>query len=293
MKLNHFLLLTIVLFSGLFAPIYANASIIQVVAAENMYGNVAQQLGGQHVQIDIILNNPDEDPHLFELTPNVGKTLSQAEVIIKNGLGYDSWIDRLLNKYNVKQKHVISVQQLLKDKDGGNPHLWYNIASIEALSNQLTLIYKTLQPEHKSFFTKQHSNFINQLVQLNERIKKIKSFSSKVPIAATEPVFGLMAKQLGFIVKEEPYQWTVMNNGEPTAKQMAQFQQDLKSHSVKILFYNNQVVTPATEQLKKLAEQTNIPVIGVSELMPASLTYQSWMNQVLDEVENVLKKNSK
>lgn len=276
-------------------PVYAESvtQTIHVIAAENMYGNIAQQLGGKYTQVDSILNNPDQDPHLFELTPSIGKKIADANLIIVNGLGYDSWMNRLLTKYHFNHQDVVSVQSLLNRKEGDNPHLWYDIDAIEALSQRLQQLYAQLQPQEKLYFDSQLRSFETDLQHVKSRIQTIRQHYPHIKVAATEPVFGLMAQKLGFKMLEEPYQWVVMNGGEPTPKQVAGFIEDLKTHQIQILFYNEQVSTPATQQLKKIAVEAGIPVVGVSETMPADLTYQQWMNQVLDAVEAALKSNSR
>ncbi|MDI2091181.1 metal ABC transporter solute-binding protein, Zn/Mn family [Commensalibacter oyaizuii] len=262
---------------------------IQVVAGENMYGDIASQLGGKRVQVRVILNNPDQDPHLFELTPSIGKMVKQADLVIANGLGYDAWLGRLLNKSQLKSEQIISIQTLLSKKDGENPHLWYDLQAIDILSKRLEQAYIQLRPDQKAFFSQKLDQLKTEISSIDKRIKKIRDHYTQVKVAATEPVFGLMAKALGFEILEEPYQWTVMNGGEPTPKQVAQFQNDLKTHKIQVLFYNDQVVTPATEQLKKIAQQSSVPVVGISETMPTDLNYQQWINQTLDKVENALK----
>lgn len=265
------------------------SKVLHVIAAENMYGDIAQQLGGKYVQVDSILNNPDQDPHLFELTPSIGKKIADADLIIVNGLGYDSWMNRLLTKYHFNHQDIISVQALLNRKDGDNPHLWYDVDAIDALSERLEQLYIQLEPHEKLVFENKLSSFQTDLNKIKKRIETIHRKYLHIKVAATEPVFGLMAQKLGFEMLEEPYQWVIMNGGEPTPKQVAGFIQDIKTHQIQILFYNEQVVTPATQQLKKFAVEAGVAVVGVSETMPANLTYQEWMNQVLDKVEAALK----
>lgn len=263
-----------------------NAEPIHLVSAENMYGNIAQQIGGNGIHVETILNNPDQDPHLFELTPRLGQKIQHADLVLVNGLGYDSWMNRLLSGY--PPKNIISVQTLLGRKAGDNPHLWYDVKAVEILARTLEQRYSALQPQSQSFYHENLVRFLQDSNRLNQRMDKIRSKYAELPVAATEPVFGLMAHQLGFSMLEEPYQWVIMNEGEPTPQQISQFVQDMKTHKIRILFYNNQVSTPATEQLKKLAKENHIPVVGVEETMPPSLSYQQWMNQVLDKVEIAL-----
>src|ERR1700693_913230 len=74
----------------------AYADPIKIVAAENFYGDIARQIGGPDVAVTSILNNPDQDPHLFEVSPSVGRDVSAARVVIYNGIDYDPWMVKLL-----------------------------------------------------------------------------------------------------------------------------------------------------------------------------------------------------
>jgi zinc/manganese transport system substrate-binding protein len=64
----------------------ARAAPINIVAAENFYGDIAKQIGGPDVNVTSILSNPDQDPHLFEVSPSVGRAVSAARIVIYNGI---------------------------------------------------------------------------------------------------------------------------------------------------------------------------------------------------------------
>lgn len=286
-KSNFFYRILLSIFALLFYAYYneVNAKRVHIVAAESMYGNIAQQIGGDNVETEVILNNPDQDPHLFELTPHISKMMSQADLIIMNGLGYDDWINRLTTHSEVMSGKIVSIQNLLNLTNGSNPHLWYDLQSVKVLVQYLGQKLSALDPEHQSFFLHNCDQVLHELDQMDQRIHRIRAVHPDLLVAATEPVFGLMANHMGFKMLEEPYQWVMMNGGEPTPQQTAQFIQDLKIHKIKILFYNDQVSNAATENLKRIASTYKIPVIGVEEIMPASLSYQAWINQTLDKIE--------
>ncbi len=110
-------------------PLFAKP--IFIVAAENMYGDIAKQIGGVHVDVTTILSNPDQDPHSFELTPSVGYALTKAQLVIINGVGYDAWADRLLSHQTQNRPKIILAQDILGKKMGDNPHLWYDIDGMQ------------------------------------------------------------------------------------------------------------------------------------------------------------------
>src|SRR6266404_9956904 len=70
---------------------------LAVVAAENFYGDIAQQIGGAHVHVTSILSDPNADPHLFEPGSSNGLAVATARVVIQNGLGYDAFMTKLEN----------------------------------------------------------------------------------------------------------------------------------------------------------------------------------------------------
>lgn len=269
-------------------PLFAKP--IFIVAAENMYGDIAKQIGGVHVDVTTILSNPDQDPHSFELTPSVGYALTKAQLVIINGVGYDAWADRLLSYQTQNRPKIILAQDILGKKMGDNPHLWYDIDGMQKLSQYLAKQYIDLMPENRNLFEANLAQFSNQLTQIKKRIETIKSHHLGLFVAATEPVCGIMVEKLGFEMGEQNFQWVIMNGGEPSPRQVAQFEDDLRQKKIKLLFYNAQVITPETDRLKQLANQANIPIIGVSETMPEGMSYQQWMNDTLSKIEAALPK---
>lgn len=269
-------------------PLFAKP--IFIVAAENMYGDIAKQIGGVHVDVTTILSNPDQDPHAFELTPSVGYALTKAQLVIINGVGYDAWANRLLSHQTQNRPKIILAQDILGKKMGDNPHLWYDIDGMQKLSQYLAKQYIDLMPENRNLFEANLAQFSNQLTQIKKRIETIKSHHLGLFVAATEPVCGIMVEKLGFEMGEQNFQWVIMNGGEPSPRQVAQFEDDLRQKKIKLLFYNAQVITPETDRLKQIANQANIPIIGVSETMPEGMSYQQWMNDTLSKIEAALPK---
>lgn len=269
-------------------PLFAKP--IFIVAAENMYGDIAKQIGEVHVDVTTILSNPDQDPHSFELTPSVGYALTKAQLVIINGVGYDAWADRLLSHQTQNRPKIILAQDILGKKMGDNPHLWYDIDGMQKLSQYLAKQYIDLMPENRNLFEANLAQFSNQLTKIKKRIETIKSQHLGLFVAATEPVCGIMVEKLGFEMGEQNFQWVIMNGGEPSPRQVAQFEDDLRQKKIKLLFYNAQVITPETDRLKQIANQANIPIIGVSETMPEGMSYQQWMNDTLSKIEAALPK---
>src|SRR5208282_6371820 len=82
---------------------------VAIVAAENFYGDIAEQIGGPDVKVTSILSNPDQDPHLFEVSPAVGREVSAARIIIYNGIDYDPWMEKMLRAARSSNRQTIVV----------------------------------------------------------------------------------------------------------------------------------------------------------------------------------------
>jgi len=268
----------------------AAASPIKIVAAENFYGDVARQIGGSHVEVVSILSNPDQDPHLFEASPSVGRSLANAKIVVYNGADYDPWMDKLLSASKAANRQTIVVGQLLQKRSGDNPHLWYDPSAIPTYAKQLASSLERRDPSHAADYTKNLDTFLAALAPVNQRIQSIKVRYAGTPVTATEPVFGYMAQALGLVMRNDRFQLAVMNDTEPTASDTTAFEDDLKNHRVKLLIYNSQASGGAAKRMRDLAIEAGVPVVGVTETAPAGKTYQAWMLDELNAVEKALDK---
>src|SRR6201996_8516906 len=115
----------------------ASANGLQIVAAENFYGGVAQHIAGPEATVTSILTNPNQDPHEFTSDAATAKAVADADIVIYNGLGYDGWMDKLLAAGGKKDRIVIRVADLVGAKDGDNPHIWYDPRTMPALVDKL------------------------------------------------------------------------------------------------------------------------------------------------------------
>ncbi|HTB43490.1 MAG TPA: zinc ABC transporter substrate-binding protein [Acetobacteraceae bacterium] len=280
----------IALAASLAAPSLARAADqpIAIVAAENFYGDVARQIGGPDVTVDSILNNPDQDPHLFEVSPSVGRNVSAARIVIYNGIDYDPWMQTLLRAARSANRRTIVVAALVGRKTGDNPHIWYDPATMLALANTLSAALIADDPGHQADYQQRLQRFEASMQPIEAKIAALRQRLAGTPVTATEPVFGYMFAALGMTVRDMPFQMAVMNNTEPGASDVAAFENDLKTHQVRLLVYNSQASDPIAARMKKLAAASHIPVVGATETEPPGMTYQSWMLSELDAVDRAL-----
>jgi zinc/manganese transport system substrate-binding protein len=268
------------------APAFADP--IKIVAAENFWGDVASQIGGANVAVTSILSNPDEDPHLFEASAETAKELADAKIAIVNGVDYDPWMDKLIAAHKSPGRKVIVVGALVGRKSGDNPHLWYEPAYAKAAAHAIAQDLVAVDPAHKADYQKGESDFVDSLKPLEAKIADLHKRFAGEPVTASEPVFGYQAGLIGLNVHNEKFALAIMNNTEPSASQVAAFENDLKGKKVKAMLYNAQASEPLVQKLVDLAKANDIPVVGVSETEPPGSTYQAWMGSQLDALDTAL-----
>ncbi|HVJ35317.1 MAG TPA: zinc ABC transporter substrate-binding protein [Terriglobia bacterium] len=277
------------LFGLALLPIHkASAEGLPVVAAENFYGDIVQQLGGPAVQVTSILSNPDQDPHLFEASPSTGRALATAKLVILNGADYDPWMEKLLKATPSADRLVVVVADLVHAKSGDNPHLWYRLDNVAQAAKAIAGALARLDAVHAADYQSRLANFLDSLRPLSTKIETMHKAYAGTPVTATEPVFGYMAADLGLAMRNDRFQLAVMNDTEPSAADIARFQDDLKQQRVHVLLFNRQTSDDLSQRLLGIAKQAKIPVVGVSETEPADHTYQEWMLQQLTDLDRAL-----
>ncbi len=259
-----------------------------VVAAENFYGDLARQIGGDHVAVTSILANPDDDPHLFETSPSTARSIAAAAIVIYNGADYDPWMDKLLSASTSKDRTTIVAAKLTGKKPGDNPHLWYDPATLPAVATALAGDLEKRDPANAATYKANLARFKDSMKAINTEIAGVKKRYDGTKVTATEPVFGYMASALGFKMLNYDFQVALMNDAEPSPSQVVAFEKSLKDGSAKILFYNSQVTDEATTRLLDIAKKNKVTVIGVTETEPAGQTIQSWFGGQIDAVEKAL-----
>ena len=259
-----------------------------IVAAENFYGDVAQQIAGPGVAVSSILSNPDEDPHLFEASPSVARNLSSASIAVYNGLDYDPWMAKLLGAAKSAKRQVIVVAALTHRPKGSNPHIWYDPATMPAYAQALAADLSTADPDHADDYKTRLQQFLDSLKPLQDRVADLRKRYAGTPVTATEPVFGEMAKALGLKMQNESFQLAVMNNTEPSVSDMLAMEGDLRLRKVKLLIYNGQATDTAAKRLLNIAYESKVPVIAVTETEPMGKDYSAWMLSQLDALDRAL-----
>ena len=262
---------------------------IVAVGAENEYANVIAQVGGKYVQASAIMSNPNTDPHTFEASASVAREVSAAQLVVQNGVGYDTFMNTIEKAAPNSARKVIVVQNLLGlPTDTPNPHLWYKPGTMPAVANAIAADLAALQPAHASYFKASAAVFITSLTAWDNALAAFKAKYPNTPVATTEPVADYMLQAAGADnLTPFAFQADIMNGTDPSAQDTAVERSLFTQHKVKVFLYNQQVTDTLTESFITLARQNHVPVVGVYETMPApGFNYQSWM---LTEVHDLTK----
>ena len=290
MKIIRFLKIAFITIFGLLMISNANA-MLTIVAAENVYGDVAQEIGGPYVSVHSILTNPTQDPHLFSTTPSTAKMIDNANIIIYNGANYDPWIFSLLTFKGQENRKIIDVSTLLKIPTIDNPHIWYFPDTLPLFAAALVDQLSKMDPAHQDYFKTQLKQFMKDYAVIYKKIAELKKQFAGMPVIATEPIYGYMVNYLDLKMQAQGFQINMMNDIPPTISQIKAFENDLHQHKVRVMIYNDQVVNPLTERMRTIANSEGIPVVGISETLPPHLHYIQWMMSELTVFEKALAEN--
>jgi len=266
--------------TGTAAPEPFRPGVIQAVGAENQYADVLSQIGGRYVSVSSILDNPNTDPHTFEASTSVAEEVSRAQLIVQNGVGYDTFMDTIESASPDPTRRIIVAQRVLGLPDSTpNPHLWYDPKTMPAVAAVMSADLSALDPSHAAYFRARLAAFDASLRPWLAAIAGFRASEGGTPVATTEPVADYLLRAMG-MKNLTPYgfQADIMNGVDPSPEGIALEDGFFSRHRVKVFCYNRQVVDSLTMAIKADAVAAGIPVVGVYETMPTpGFDYQTWM----------------
>ncbi len=264
-------------------------SVINVVAAENFYGNIVSQIGGSHVSVTSILSDPNVDPHEYQSNVQTAIAVGKANLVIENGGGYDDWMDKILSGSPNSKRLLLKGFDVAKVKLPDNEHVWYSIANVATIAQAIAQDLKQLDAADSASFDHNLQAFQQSLQPLQTKISDFAAKYKGTPVGLTETIYLYQAVTEGLnVLTPFAFMKAIAEGNDPPASTVITVTDQIRQHQIKVLIYNVQTVTPVTTNLLNLAKAQSIPVVPVSETMPTGKTYQTWMMGQLNALETAL-----
>ena len=268
-----------------------NGSKLNVVAAENFWGSIASQLGGDRVTVTSIIVNPSTDPHDYEPTASDAIKIAGSQFAIVNGIGYDTWADKLLAATPADHRTGLDVGELTGIRPGGNPHRWYSPADVHRVIERITADYRRIDPADASYFEARKAAFEKTALRSYDTlVARIRTTYAGTPVGASESIVSPLAAGLGLrMLTPQSFLDAVSEGSDPTARDKAAIDRQIRLRQIKLYIYNSQNSTPDVQAQIAEAEAAGIPVTTVTEtLTPAGASFQDWQTRQLRGIERAL-----
>jgi zinc/manganese transport system substrate-binding protein len=264
---------------------------VRVVAAENFWGSIAAQVGGDRATVTSIIANPGTDPHAYEVTPSDARAIAQAGYVILNGAGYDPWGQALIGANPAPGRVVMVVGDVLGKKDGQNPHFWYSPGFVKQVVERIASDLGKLDPSGTEYFGRQAAQY--ESVGLEDYFATIATIKQRyvgTKVGATESIFTYLAAGLGLdLVTPYTYLKAISEGTDPSAADRAAVEKEITGREIKVFMFNSQNSTPDVQGLVDRARAEGIPIVKMTEtLTPQDASFQDWQALQLKELLRTL-----
>ncbi|MFF4864461.1 metal ABC transporter solute-binding protein, Zn/Mn family [Streptomyces sp. NPDC001231] len=273
----------------------ASSSAVPVVASTNVYGDIARQIGGDHVEVTSVISDPSQDPHSYEANTQNQLALSKAKVVIENGGGYDDFIAKMLKSGGNSSAEVINAVKVsgrTAPKGGElNEHVWYDFPSVAKIADSIASALGKADPANAAAFTKNADTFKAKLKPLEAKEAQIKKEHGGDAVAITEPVPLYVIEASGLVNKTPAEFSEAIEEGDDVSPKILQETLALfTGKQVKALVYNEQTSGPQTDKVEQASRAAGIPVVPVTETLPKGKDYLGWMTANVDALASALDK---
>ena len=276
---------------------------LTIVSSTNVWGDVASSVGGDLVQVVSIIDSFSQDPHSYEASARDQLAVNDADVVVANGGGYDSFIDTLAEaagnstviyayqpEEGNEEDHATEEGDHDHDHDHGNEHVWYDFHVVEDFATRLAEQLKTLDPDNAAQYTANLEEFLVGIESLEERAATVASSVSGAKVISSEPVADYLLAELGLTnITPESFSQAIEEELDVSPADLLEIQNLISTNSVDLFVVNIQTGSVQIDALVELAEANGVAVIQVSELLPEGLGYLAWMEQNISAVEAGLK----
>ncbi len=258
---------------------------ISIVTTTNVYSDIAKNIVGKYGTATAIIDKSSVDPHDFDPTTADAKKVAQANIIVANGLGYDSWMNKLAK--SVDKKPVLVGEDLMRLKSGDNPHIWYNLDMPTKYVDYLVKRLSKLDKKHAAYFKENGKNYLAKIDKIKQLAQANKGDQKTVFVS--EPVFDYALQEAGYKIGDKKFEEAIENGTDPSPKTINEMNNAIKQKRIAFFVNNTQASSSTVKSFVKLAKKNNVPVLNVRETIPNNTTYLAWMKenyQKLADIQN-------
>lgn len=269
-----------------------NTQGLKITTTTDFYGEVAQAVVGNKGQVTSIIDKPNVDPHDYDPTPKTAKKVAGSQLVIANGLGYDTWMNNLVKTNDSGATYIKVGEDVVGKKGGDNPHVWYDPQTMPKLAKKIAQQLSKKQPKNKEYFQKNAQKYIDSLKPMQDKVaslKKIAEQASNKNVYVSEPVFDYAIQALGFKVGDKKFENAVEKETDPSPQTISDMQRNIKQDKIAFFVYNSQVSDKTVDNFVALAKKNSVPVLKVTETLPADKNYQEWMTGQYNSLLKILK----
>ncbi|MGO0155510.1 metal ABC transporter solute-binding protein [Leuconostoc mesenteroides] len=259
---------------------------INIVASTDFYAEIAKTVVGEHGTATAIIKDANVSPEDYEPTTTVAKKVSGADIVLANGLGYDSWLNKLA-KTSKNTKLVRIGEDVLNKKAGVNPHLWNDPETMSKTANYLATELGKKDPKNRDYYKENAKKYVASLKPVNDLITKISKKADGQTVAQTEPVFEYMLDDLGYKIMDTDFSEAIEEGNDPSPATLAALKSAITNHKIAFFVNNTQTSSSTVSNLIDLAKENNIPIVNVTETIPNGENYVSWKLKELKAIEKV------
>lgn len=263
---------------------------LSVVTSTDVWGSVVSAVGGTAVEVTSLVDDPFADPHAYQSTPSDAADVLGADLVVFNGGGYDPFMAQILEAGSREVPAVEAVTTSDAHRSSGNEHVWYDLATVDAVADRVAAELGRLAPAQEGSFTANAESFGHRIGELAARLSAIRRHHAGTPVAVTEPIaFHLVADAGLTDVTPTDFVEAVEEGSDPPAAAFAQTRQLVSQRRAAVLVFNPQTRTPVTAQIRAAAEDAGVPVVEMTETLPAGTGYVAWMSRQIHLLEQALR----
>lgn len=253
---------------------------LTVVATTNVWGAVAKAVAGPDADVKAIISDPAGDPHSYESTPADAAAITASDITVANGGGYDEFAEKIADADPAAKAKMITAFDLRPDQADENEHVWFDPTTVKAVADQVAQRLSQAEPGQAAGLAQRAQAFNARVDQIAQQTAAIGATRPGTRVISTEPIAHYLLKTAGVAdVTPQDFVEAIENETDPSAASLVEVRNALSGKQANALVFNPQTETPVVAGLRDTANAAAVPVVEVTETLPAGVTdYLQWVD---------------